>query len=217
MMAMKTGTDSATATTGTRLRGRENTAESEQGSREEPARGHGVGASTPAPVGARDDAWLYQSRRGRTLAGMIGREQPGGRPAGADEARTPVEPVAKKISRNLDSQIREDSRIRGRIPASDSKHPENEEFGRLPRLVPLFPLGAFTPQSTCPHHGPIRRGSVFCCMVCSQSGMDGHPALQRDPLTDPRPEPNGKTPSAPKPRSRSRETRRERRRKQFAR
>jgi hypothetical protein len=26
-------------------------------------------------------------------------------------------------------------------------------------------------------------------MVCSQSGMDDHPALKRDPRTDPKPEP----------------------------
>ena len=60
---------------------------------------------------------------------------------------------------------------------------------RAPVLVPLFPIEPFTPRSTCPHHGPIRPGSVFCCMVCSQSGMDGHPALKRDPRTDPKPEP----------------------------
>ena len=63
-----------------------------------------------------------------------------------------------------------------------------ENSHRTPRLVPLFPIGAFTPRSTCPHHGPIRSGSVFCCMVCSQSGLDDHPALKRDPITDPHPE-----------------------------
>jgi hypothetical protein len=45
------------------------------------------------------------------------------------------------------------------------------------RLVPLFPIGPFTPTSHCPHHGPLRKGSEFCCMVCSQSAIgDGRPS-----------------------------------------
>jgi hypothetical protein len=63
-----------------------------------------------------------------------------------------------------------------------------DDPNRPPRLFPLFPIGPFTPRSACPHHGPIRAGSVFCCMVCSRSGIDDHPALKRDPRTDPRPE-----------------------------
>lgn len=83
-------------------------------------------------------------------------------------------------------------------------------------LVPLFPIGAFTPTSKCPHHGPIRAGSLFCCMVCSNSGVDDHPSLKRDPQTDPRPEP-APAPAAPAPRpdtAARRETRKERRRRQ---
>ncbi len=34
----------------------------------------------------------------------------------------------------------------------------------------------------------MRAGSLFCCMVCSQSGVDDHPALKLDPSTNPRPE-----------------------------
>jgi hypothetical protein len=49
---------------------------------------------------------------------------------------------------------------------------------RAPRLVPLFPVGAYTPQSMCGHHEPIQRGSLFCCMICHRSGHDDHPALQ---------------------------------------
>jgi hypothetical protein len=49
-----------------------------------------------------------------------------------------------------------------------------------PRLVPLFPVGPYTPQSLCGHHRPIERGSVFCCMVCHTSGQDDHPALWHD-------------------------------------
>jgi hypothetical protein len=50
----------------------------------------------------------------------------------------------------------------------------------LPKLVPLFPLGSFTPESRCPHHAPIERGSVLCCMICHSSGQDNHPALKCD-------------------------------------
>jgi hypothetical protein len=49
---------------------------------------------------------------------------------------------------------------------------------RPPQLVPLFPLGPYTPNSKCPHHGPIESGSVFCCMICHNSGQDDHPALR---------------------------------------
>jgi hypothetical protein len=60
---------------------------------------------------------------------------------------------------------------------------------RAPRLIPLFPVGPYTPQSICAHKQPIERGSALCCMVCHRSGMDSHPALRRDPRTDPPPEP----------------------------
>lgn len=85
-------------------------------------------------------------------------------------------------------------------------------------LVPLFPIGPFTPTSKCPHCGPIPEGSILCCMVCSASGMDGHPDLRRDPATDPRPEPKrGPAPeTSPVTAVAKPETRRERRRKRFA-
>lgn len=92
-------------------------------------------------------------------------------------------------------------------------HEARRERGRVQRwrpmrgpiLVPLFPIGSFTPRSECPHRGPIREGSVFCCMVCSKSGMDGHPALRRDPRTDPKPDPK------PTGKAKKRETRKQRR------
>src|SRR4051812_254617 len=74
-----------------------------------------------------------------------------------------------------------------------------------PRLVPLWPIDSLTPASPCPHHGPIRRDSVFFCVVCHQSGQDHHPALKRTPGTDPRPEPKPAPPVEP------RRTRRQRR------
>jgi len=85
---------------------------------------------------------------------------------------------------------------------------------RPPRLVPLFPIGAYTPQSICAHRRPIEPGSSLCCMVCHTSGMDRHPALRRDPRTDPAPEPKPK--AAPEQAKSQRETRRERRQRLFA-
>jgi hypothetical protein len=53
-----------------------------------------------------------------------------------------------------------------------------QEVQRPPRLIPLFPVGNYTPQSRCGHHGPIQPGSLFCCMICHRSGHDHHPALR---------------------------------------
>lgn len=84
---------------------------------------------------------------------------------------------------------------------------------RPPRLVPLFPVGAYTPQSTCAHRRPIEPGSSLCCMVCHTSGMDRHPALRRDARSEPAPEPKPKP--APENTLIPRETRRERRQRLF--
>lgn len=88
--------------------------------------------------------------------------------------------------------------------AIDPKQPEPidamiaAEGRSQPVLMPLFPVGFFLPTSAdqvrafgrvlvpefasrgdvCPHHGPIPEGSTLCCMVCHQSGMDGHPGLK---------------------------------------
>ncbi len=84
---------------------------------------------------------------------------------------------------------------------------------RPPRLVPLFPIGAYTPQSSCAHRRAIEPGSSLCCMVCHSSGMDRHPALRRDPRTEPAPEPKPKvTPQVAKS---PRETRKVRRKRLF--
>ncbi|MGO9471071.1 MAG: hypothetical protein ACLQVF_43825 [Isosphaeraceae bacterium] len=84
---------------------------------------------------------------------------------------------------------------------------------RPPRLVPLFPIGAYTPHSDCAHRRQIEPGSSLCCMVCHASGMDRHPALRRDPRTDPAPEP--KPQAAPEPAWNAPETRKERRQRLF--
>lgn len=78
---------------------------------------------------------------------------------------------------------------------------------RPPVLMPLFPVTTCVPKSECPHgrwqvvevDGQLTRvwirsrtppkGSALICMVCHKSGKEGHPALKRDPFTDPRPEP----------------------------
>ncbi len=57
---------------------------------------------------------------------------------------------------------------------TDWEPPDRSDSGKIipPKLVPLFPVLGFTPLDSCPHFGRIRRGSVFVCMVCHQSGMD---------------------------------------------
>jgi hypothetical protein len=58
-----------------------------------------------------------------------------------------------------------------------------------PKLEPLFPVTTYEPLSRCPHRGLIEEDSPFVCMVCHQSGIEGHPGLQRNARTDPQPEP----------------------------
>lgn len=59
-----------------------------------------------------------------------------------------------------------------------------------PGLLLIFGCGQFIPTTTCIETGcnSIREGSRCCCAVCHKSGMDGHPALKRDPRHDPKPE-----------------------------
>jgi hypothetical protein len=70
---------------------------------------------------------------------------------------------------------------------------------REPRLIPMFPITSFWPGSQCGHYRMIPMGSLFCCMVCHRSGIEGHPALQRDPREDPEPEPKPTAPPRKKP------------------
>lgn len=74
-----------------------------------------------------------------------------------------------------------------------------------PPLVPLFPVADFTPHAACPHHGPLPRGTVLCCMVCHKSGVDFRPALKRDTASEPKPEPK---PEPVKPKKLTRKERR---------
>jgi len=136
-------------------------------------------------IHARELIWLDEIRRGYTIKKIARREGLGCRRIqhGVSRARE-----RGNMSRTRDSVCSTNLQERnGKIPVSAGRAIRDDP-NRPPRLVPLFPIGAFTPGSACPHHGPIRSGSVFCCMVCSQSGKDDHPALKRDPQTDPRPE-----------------------------
>lgn len=137
---------------------------------------------TSISIHARELVWLDKLRRGYSIKEIAKREGLGCRRIqyGVSRARERRNSSRTRESTSSNKLHRRDSKI----PASAIRDDPN----RPPQLVPLFPIGAFTPGSACPHHGPIRPGSVFCCMVCSQSGVDDHPALKRDPQTDPRPE-----------------------------
>lgn len=144
--------------------------------------------------------WLYDSRHGVGIqeiaarAGVsVGRVRFGLERAQALESK----PSMRELSEDL-----------------KSSGPDDLGF----RLIPLFPIGSFTPQSACSHGASIQRGSKLCCMVCHASGMDDHPGLQRDTETDPSPEPQPAPPAAAAPREfrERKETRKQRRRRQFA-
>lgn len=96
---------------------------------------------------------------------------------------------------------------RARATDGLSRETSSERSLRAPRLIPMFPIGFYSPQSTCPHGRLMRRGSLFCCMICHRSGIDGHPALQRSPASDPKPEPKPER----VPKKQARETRKQKR------
>jgi hypothetical protein len=85
---------------------------------------------------------------------------------------------------------------------------------RPPRLTPLFPIAAYVPTSGCAHKGPMPRGTLLCCMICHRSGVDGHPALQRDRATDPKPEAKA-PPLSSEPAKPMKETRKQKRARIF--
>jgi hypothetical protein len=167
-----------------------------------------------AVVEAREYVWLDDVRRGISIREVANREGLSIRRVqlGVTRARLRDDLSRKTNSRNRDFLRMMDS-TRTMSWGVGARGDDPERSGRQPpQLIPLFPIGPFTPRSTCPHHGPIRRGSAFCCMVCFRSGMDDHPALQRNPRTDPRPDPK---PSGPAPAA-GRETRKQRRQRLFS-
>lgn len=161
----------------------------------------------PVAWEVRESLWLEDVRCGHRTAEIAARE-------GLSPRR-----IQLGIARARDREMALrgwSSRARDRLQEREMSGAEAGDAGgrwdrdRVPLLIPIFPVQAFTPRSECPHHGPIRPGTPFCCMVCSQSGMDAHPALKRDPRTDPKPEPR---PAASAPReSKVGSTRKEKRR-----
>ena len=136
-----------------------------------------------------DSVWLWASRHGVSANEMASRE-------GISTRRVRFGLAAARC-RETSCFLR------------DVRHP--------PRLVPLFPLGPYTPQSDCRHHRPIERGSLFCCMVCHRSGQDDHPALQHDARVNRRLDANS-SPPLPKRAAEEqtrRETRKQRRQRLF--
>jgi len=127
-------------------------------------------------IAAREYVWLWERRRGL------------GTKAIADREGVSIRRVRFGMAR----------------ARAEEKSDPSPNTLRPPRLIPLFPVGQYTPQSSCGHPQPFPSGSVLCCMVCHRSGMDEHPALQRDSNTEPAPE------QKPEPRGK-RETRRQRR------
>ena len=168
-------------------------------------------------IEAREALWLQQVREGKPTKEIARREGLSRRRVQQGVSRATLRERESRLNRSSGQDTnRRMLRIRSEESGPNTasgrsvrSHIEDPRY--LPRLVPLFPIGPLTPRSTCPHHGPIRPGSVFCCMVCSQSGMDDHPALWRDPSTDPPPEPKAPEPTGPL--AGGRETRKERRRR----
>lgn len=184
--------------------------QAQAGGLERPAPGQGRPSS--GAVEARDALWLYELTQGATVVQIARRSHLSCRQVQLGVARARKREQARlQVSRKQECRTRDIFQVRNQTlpPGAHKGEVAWEDPHRSPRLIPLFPIGPFTPGSACPHHGPIRSGSVFCCMVCSQSGMDGHPALKRDPRTDPRPEPK----PAARVKISARETRKERRRR----
>lgn len=94
---------------------------------------------------ARDWVWLYDLRHG---VGM--------------------EAIARRDGVDLSTVYDGVRRARGLERSRPSEVLAAAESQGDPRVVPLFPVGAFTPASACPHSGPV--GPSFCCMVCHETG-----------------------------------------------
>jgi hypothetical protein len=159
------------------------------GSRFEPTPRSRVSREMTLEIAAQEYVWLWDRRHGSSIEAIAARE-------GVSIAR-----VRFGVAR---------ARAQQKGAASSMTTPAI----RPPRLVPLFPIAAYTPQSSCAHRRAIEAGSSLCCMVCHTSGMDRHPALRRDPRTDPAPEPKPKAETQQA--QCQRETRRERRQRLFA-
>lgn len=155
----------------------------------------GTHSSLDLPTLAREYTWRYDLTHGVSLREI------------AQRAGVSVSRVRAGLDRMRALEGAAESRPLLRADRSPNTH--------LPRLVPLFPITPLTPRSVCAHHVAIPEGTDLCCMVCHQSGHDGHPGLRRDPRTDPKPEPKPSA-AAAEPSAVRRETRRSRRRRLFS-
>lgn len=148
-------------------------------------------------MAARDYIWWYDVRHGIDIQTIANRDG-----VTHKYVKTAIE-RARKLERNRPEKEACDDYLASGL----------DDLGF--RLIPLFPIDSFTPESTCPHHHAISEDSRLCCMVCHASGMDGHPGLRRDPETDPTPEPRP-TPVLGADRKATRKQRRQQRLAEFA-
>lgn len=147
----------------------------------------GIGLATSA----REYAWLWDVEHGNiSVAGVAKRE------------RTSRSHVRQSIARAR------------RLSSDMGDRTARESALRPPHLEPLFPIDAYTPLSVCTRHGGIWKGSCFVCMICHLTGQEGHPALIREWVSDPKPEPPPPEPPPDVERPHV-ETRRERRLRLF--
>jgi hypothetical protein len=145
---------------------------------------------------AREYVWLYDYRHGVSLGEIASRD------------RISVQRIAFGVGR---------ARAQEKGSTCDGVIDITSRVATGPRLVPLFPIGHYTPHSECPHKEPIEPGSSLCCMVCHKSGLDQHPIFQRDARHDPSHEPtptSGQVPEDSSPKKG--ETRKQRRHRQFS-
>lgn len=139
-----------------------------------------------------DDAMYLSMRQGRMTLREI-----------AEACNVSVWTVHHGIRRARDIEA-ETARIARVKEQSKAREPELELwFGASCKPLKLLTCADVHPG------GPIPKGSSGCCGAegCYQSGQDHHPALQRSPLTDPKPEPK---PTA-KPLTRERKGKRKKR------
>jgi hypothetical protein len=67
---------------------------------------------------------------------------------------------------------------------------ESRRLMTPPPLTLFFPINGLFPVSRCNHDQvAIPHGDACCCAVCHRSGRDNHPALDRFPAVEPRPDP----------------------------
>lgn len=101
---------------------------------------------TTLRTAAQEYIWLYDRRHG------IG-----------------ITEIAQRSGVNTDAVKQGLKRARQVEQAADLS-PLREPTESYRRLIPLFPVGPFTPESACPHRDPLAPDSPFVCMTCHQSG-----------------------------------------------